>query len=87
MHPWYLSQEFDRCLLTPGLVSFIFPVPECRILHIECHSNIIRLVVLDDLIQHINKGKHALGVDAFRCHHGAHRKIRPEKETVSVYQN
>ena len=36
-------------------------------------------------IEHINKGKHALGVDAFRCHHRAHRKIRPEQQTVSVY--
>ena len=65
MHQRDLRQEFGRSFQSARFIFVIHVMPERASFHIEGDGDMSRLIIGDYLIQHINKGKHALSVYAF----------------------
>ena len=84
MEPWYLRQKLDRSLLPSCLVSVILLVSESLFFHIKRNGHIVRLVVFDDLIEHIDESEDPLSMEPCGRYHRPHSEIRSEQKAVAV---
>ncbi len=88
LHDGYLHGKFRRHLAPSGFVVSVFVMPERRCLAVPRDGYIFRVVVVEDLQQHVEESVNALSVHAVLGYHRAlHGVIRSVYEAVPVYDD
>ena len=85
LHNRHFHGQFCRHFPPPRLVLVVRFMPEGGRLPVPCHRHVSRIVIIEDLQQHIQESEDSLGIHALlRNHRALHGIVRTVDQTVSV---